>query len=269
MNNFWCRTLKTGIFLTFLVMLVACKTTYHEPILRSPSTNDNPVQRSNSDRANIRLQLGISYFEQDQLPTALKELNNAISIDPNLTSAYAVRALVHMQMRAEKLAEQDFLRVMDMAPNDPDNINNYAWFLCQNGREKQAMVLFDRVIKDRSYTQPVKALNNAGLCSLKINNDALAENYFTESLRFDFNNPIANLNLSRLNYKKRNWSQAQFYINRLIKMEAYTAEIMWLAIKINHQLHDQNAESSLALQLRSLFPDSYEYELLQRGAFDE
>jgi len=249
-------------------LLAACKTTYETPKMVSPSA-ESQTQSNDVKRAAIRLQLGISYFQQDQFATALKELNNAIAIDPNLSDAYAVRALVHMQMQDNDLAEQDFLKASRLAPNNPDNINNYGWFLCQTGKEKQAMELFDRVIKDRTYTQPVKALNNAGLCSLKMKDMRLAETYFTQSIRFDANNPTTNLNLARINYKKQDYSRAQFYINRLIKSESYSAEILWLAIKINHKLNDQAAVTTLYTQLHRRYPDSDEDAFYLRGAFDE
>ena len=251
------------------VILTACKTTYDTPKMLSPSVDSAQSQVNDSKRAAIRLQLGISYFQQDQLATALKELNNAISIDPALSDAYSVRALVYMQMQENNLAEQDFLKVARLAPNNPDNTNNYGWFLCQTGREKQAMEMFDRVIKDRTYTQPVKALNNAGLCSLRMNDYGLAETYFLQSVRFDPTNATTNLNLARINYKKSDMVRAQLYINRLIKSESYTAEILWLAIKINHKLNDQISVSSLSVQLHRRYPDSVEDAFSQRGAFDE
>lgn len=261
------RCLCFGMVLS--AVLAGCKTTYDTPKLISLSADGTQVQQDNSKRAAIRLQLGIDYFEQDQFATALKELNNAISIDPDLSDAYAVRALVYMQTQENGLAEQDFLRVTKLSPNSLDNVNNYGWFLCQTGREKQAMEMFDRVIRDRTYTQPVKALNNAGLCSLKMKNDELAESYFAQSIRFDTNNPTTNLNLARINYKKQDWVRAQFYINRLIKAEAYTSEILWLGIKINHKLNDQIAVDSLAVQLHRRFPDSTEDALSQHRAFNE
>ncbi len=250
-------------------VLTACKTTYDTPKMISPSADNPQVQTSDPKRAAIRLQLGISYFQQDQLATALKELNTAITIDPTLADAYAVRALVYAQMQENNLAEQDFLKVENLKPGDPDNLNNYGWFLCRSGKEKQAMDLFDRVIQDRTYTQPVKALNNAGLCSLKMKNDVLAESYFSKSIRYDANNPTTNLNLARINYKKHDWVRAQFYINRLIKSESYTAEILWLAVKINHKLNNQIDVDSLSAQLHRRYPDSDEDALSQRGAFDE
>ena len=256
-----CATMLCGV-------LGACNTTYDTPRLIPPSA-ESQTQGNDIRRAEIRLQLGISYFQQDQFATALKELNSAIALDPNLSDAYAVRALVYMQTSENELAEQDFQRVTRLVPGSMDNINNYAWFLCQTGRARQAMEMFDRVIRDRSYTQPVKALNNAGLCSLKLKDGALAEAYFSQAVRLDPNNPTTNLNLSRINYKRQDWTRAQFYINRLIKAESYSPEVLWLAIRVSHQLNDQLAVTSLVTQLHRRYPDSEEDVLSQHGAFNE
>jgi type IV pilus assembly protein PilF len=75
--------------------------------------------------------------------------------------------------------------------------------------------------------------------------------------------------LALINYKKQDWSRAQFYINRLIQAEAYTPEILWLAIKINNKLNDRFAVSSLTTELHRRYPDSEEDALSQRGVFDE
>lgn len=249
--------------------LTACKTTYDTPKMISPSADSSQVKVNDANRAAIRLQLGISYFQQDQLATALKELNTAISIDSSLVDAYSVRAVVYMQMQENDLAEQDFLKVESLTPNNLDNINNYGWFLCQSGREKQAMDMFDRVIKDRTYSQPVKALNNAGLCSLKLKDSGMAETYFLQSVRLDPNNPTTNLNLASINYKKQDWTRAQLYVSRLLKSDSSNAEILWLAIKIAHQLNDQSSVASLTSQLHRRYPDSDEDALSQRGAFNE
>ena len=267
------KKLGLGIFFSAVlstVLLSACTTTYEAPKSVSSSASDAPVQSADiKKRAGLRLQLGINYFQQAQFATALKELNNAISIDPSMSDAYGVRALVYMQLGETNLAEQDFLRVISMAPNNPDHLNNYAWFLCQNGKEKQGLDLLDRVMKDRTYTQPVKALDNAGMCSLKIKNDVMAESFFSQAIRLDANNFVANYNLSLLSYKKQDWVRSQFYINRVIKSEAYTPAVLWLAIKASHQLNDVVAESSLSVQLCRRFADSEECSSYQRGAFNE
>ena len=172
-------------------------------------------------------------------------------------------------MHETALAEQDFLRALKLAPNDADHTNNYGWFLCQNGREKQAMELFEKVIANPAYTSPSKPLVNAGMCSLKMKNDFLAEKYFSQALRVDPGNVSANLNLATIYYQSRDWQRAQYYVNRLVKADNVTAGTLWLGIKIAHKLQDVMGEESLAVQLRRRHPDSDEFALLERGAFDE
>lgn len=250
-------------------LLAGCKTTYDTPKTISPAADAAQVQANDSKRAAIRLQLGIDYFQQDQLATALKELNNAIAIDPNLSDAYGVRALVYMQMQENDLAEQDFQRVAKLSPNSSDNAVNYGWFLCQTDRARQSIELFDRAIKDRMYTQPTKALNNAGICSLKLKDTAAAESYFMQSVRLDASNPTTNLNLAGINFRKHDYPRAQFYIDRVIRADSYSPEILWLAIRIDHKLGDQVAVVGLTAQLHKRYPDSDEDALSQRGAYDE
>ena len=48
-----------------------------------------------------------------------------------------------------------------------------------------------------------------------------------------------------------------------------TAEVLWLALRIERRLGDRAAEASLANQLRRRFPASPEFAAFQRGAFDE
>jgi type IV pilus assembly protein PilF len=52
-------------------------------------------------------------------------------------------------------------------------------------------------------------------------------------------------------------------------MESLTADVLWLAIKVQHKLGDTAAEAGWATQLRRHHPGSTEYAAYQRGAFDE
>ena len=47
-----------------------------------------------------------------------------------------------------------------------------------------------------------------------------------------------------------------------------SAEVLWLLLRVERQLGDKMAESSLATQLRRKFPDSPEYQKLLKGDFE-
>ena len=220
-------------------------------------------------RAQIRLELAVDYYEQHQLPVALDEIKKALQADPDLAEAYSVRALIYMDMGEAALADENFLRAIRLAPNNPDLTNNYGWFLCQNGRAAESIAYFETTLKSRSYQYPSKALNNAGLCSLKLKNDVAAERYFKQAFQFDPSNASATFNLAKLHYDRRDYERAQFYAGRLLKADVFSAEVLWLAVKTEHKLGDRAAETSLGTQLRRRYPTSNEAAAYQRGAFDE
>jgi type IV pilus assembly protein PilF len=231
-----------------------------------PTSSD---QTDNQKRAQIRLQLAMGYYEQGQMNVALDELKQALQIDPSYTDAYGVRALVYMDMGETALAEDNFLRAMKLAPNNPDLSNNYGWFLCQSGRERQSIAYFESALKNRTYQSPAKALNNAGVCSLKLKDSVAAERYFTQAFQYDPGNLDTNANMAKLYYGRGDYQRARFYISRVTKADKLSADVLWTAIKVERKLGDRAVETSLVTQLRRRYPNSQEYAAFLRGAFDE
>jgi type IV pilus assembly protein PilF len=226
-------------------------------------------QTDNQKRSRIRLQLAVDYYEQRQMSVALDEVKLALQADPNSADAYSVRALIYMEMGETRLAEENFNSALRLAPNNPDIANNYGWFLCLNGREAESIVHFEAAIANKSYQAPSKALNNAGVCSLKTKDVAKAERYFLQAFQFDPGNLLTSLNLGKIYYDRADYERARFYIGRVIKGDMLTPEALWLGIKIEHKMGDRAAETSLGTQLRRRHPASKENGSYQRGAFDE
>lgn len=232
----------------------------------APAVSD---QTDNQRRARIRLQLAVGYYEQRQMAVALDEIRQALAADPAFAEAYVMRALIYMEMGENKLAEENFLQAIKLFPNNPDFNNNFGWFLCQNGREKDSIAYFDAALKNRAYQSPAKALNNAGICSMKLKDKTAAERYFSQAFQYDPGNPTTNSNLARIYYERGDFERARFYIGRVMKSDIMTADVLWLAIKIERKLGDRAAETSLATQLRRRHGGSAEFAAYQRGAFDE
>ena len=229
------------------------------------SSEKQEIQR----RASIRMQLAISYYQQGQYKVALDEIKQVLLISSDLADAYAVRALIFMDMGETRLADDNFQYALKLAPNNIDYANNYGWFLCQTDHEKQGLTYLEKVLRDPTYTMPGKAYNNAGLCSLRLKDVASAERYFTQGFRVDPSNPGINANLAKIHFDRGEVDQAQFYINRVIKVDVLTADVLWLAIKIEKRLGDDAAVNGLAMQLRKRYPNSREFGFLQRGLFNE
>lgn len=231
----------------------------------SPGVDRTDAQR----RANIRLQLAVGYYQQHQMETALDEITRALQAEPNFADAYSVRALIYMDMGENRLAEDNFLTALKLSPHNPDFSNNYGWFLCQNGRVRESIPYFEAAFNNRTYDSPAKALDNAGVCSLKLKDKAAAQRYFMRAFQRDPANPVTNAHLAQTYYDQQDYERARFYIDRVMKANALSADVLWLATKIEHKLGNRASEASLGAQLRRRYPESAQSAAYDRGAFDE
>ncbi len=257
------------IFMAAIFMLLGCEST---PLKTSEQNHEFSASADQTDlqkRASIRLQLAVSYYEQGQMQFALDEIKQALQARPDFADAYGVKALINMGMGEMKLAQENFSLALKLAPGNPELMNNYGWFLCQTGQEVLSIAQFESAIKNPSYSSPTKALNNAGMCSLKLKNRPAAERYFLQAFQYDSANSVTNINLAKIYYDASDYTRARFYVDRVIKMDILSADVLWLAIRIERKLGDQAAEASLVTQLFRRYPNSSEYAAFQRGAFDE
>ena len=173
------------------VLFALCLSSCASSKLDSMPLENNPSAASleQQKRAAIRLQLAVDYYQQGQHKVALEEIRQALVVSPDLVDAYSVRAIIFMDLNDKQRAEDNFLHALKLAPNNSDLLNNYGWFLCQNGKEKESIQYFEKVLKDTSYPTPVKALGNAGVCSLRLKDAVNAERYFMMGFREQPANP--------------------------------------------------------------------------------
>jgi type IV pilus assembly protein PilF len=230
-------------------------------------------QTAAEKRSQIRLQLAVDYYQAGKYDVALDEIKQAIAADPDSAQAYGVRALIYTSMGEMPLADDNYRHALRLAPRNPDLSNNYGLFLCDaGGKPAEAMGYFETALKDPHYASPVKAMVNAGNCSLKMKNIDAAERYLLDALRYEPALPAVSLGLARVYFERRDYQRAGFFINRLTeaaKLDTLPADALWLALRVEHKLGDRTMEASLAAQLRKRFPGSPEYAAFERGAFNE
>ncbi|SPA25051.1 putative Type IV pilus biogenesis protein PilF; TPR repeat domain [Cupriavidus taiwanensis] len=248
-----------------LLMLSGCQLP-HAPAQDLQTASDQTEARR---RAGIRLQLATNYLEAGQTAVALDEIKQAIAIDPSLADAYHVRALVYMSMNEPTLAEDSFRTAASMRANDGDLLNNYGWFLCQQGRYGEAVPMLRRAVSAPSAGGAVKPLISLGACELRQGHSAEAEKNLKAALGHDRNNPVANTNLALVFYRRGDYIQARQYVQRVNNSQFVTAQSLWLGARIAHRQGDGRTQDALGAQLRSRFPDSREVAAYEQGAWDE
>ena len=220
------------------------------------------------ERARIHTELAGAYYQRGNLGVALAEARTAVTADSAYAPAYNVLGLVYGDLREKDLAEEAFERSLRLNPNDPDANHNYAWFLCENKREEEAIRYFLMAIRHPLYATPQKSYVMAAMCAMRKDNERDAHDYLERALKLDPNYYPALINLAQLKYRRGELDAARNLVGRYNKIAEPTAESLWLALRIERKVGDSSAVTSYASQLRRRFPGSREYQELQKGRFE-
>ncbi len=248
-----------GVVGSLLLLLGGCATLPEGIGGGEESRVGNLGERSQESPADLYVNLAVEYLRRQAFPQALQNAREAVRRDANNADAHNVLALVYDQLDETSHAERHFQRALSLQPKNPYYRNAYGFFLCKRSRYPAAEQEFLRALDNPLYSTPAVALNNAGICTLRSGNSAKAEEYFIRALRHEPRLASALLEMADLSLKQDKVALAREYLRRFHAVSGRSARSLWLGIQIARILGDRDTEASLALQLRSNFPDSDEY----------
>ena len=262
---------KTLAALCMALLLAGCTATGSGSGSREGAqqpTSSKPAENEQQQRAKVHTELGSLYMLDGRYAIAMEEARIALAADSNYAPAYNLLGLTHMMLNESRLAEDNFGMALRLAPGDPEIANNFGWFLCQNGRERSSIEYFLMAGKNPLYTTPTKPFTNAGICAIRVKDDKAAEEYLATALRLSPTNTQALFWLADIAYRKGRYSEARQWTTDIEKMMEPTAEVIWLALRIERKLGNRDTEARYASQLRRRFVGSPEHRLLTQGQYD-
>ncbi len=227
----------------------------------SNTTMDNDRSKP-AVAAKANTQLGIEYLRKGEYDLSLKKLQKAIDVKPDYAMAHNVIAVLYDRVGNNELAEKHYRRGLKLNPGNADSHNNYGQFLCRTGRHQQAEEEFQVAASDPFYKMPQLPLLNAGMCMAGINEVEHAEKYFRRALDGNPEFGPALLQMAKLAFKTQDYLKARAYLQRFLAVEQHTPESLWLGVRTEYALKDNQAWGNYALQLRNLHPDSEQAALL-------
>jgi type IV pilus assembly protein PilF len=188
-----------------LLLLGGCKTTTTFDGAQVPNNAGamGVVEGDAKKRAAVRLQLAANYYQGGQVEIAIETARRAIDLDPESVGAHSLLGLMLMDVGQVAQADASFQRALALDKNNADLNNNYGWFLCQTGHERDSIAYFDRAVADRLYSTPARALQNAGICLLRVRDEPGGERYLLRALQFDATSPVAKFQLAQLYLHQR------------------------------------------------------------------
>jgi type IV pilus assembly protein PilF len=249
--------LKNVALMAVLALLAGCITT----------TEGGFTEEASPEKAlQQRVELARQYIGEGNWEAAKRNLKLAYEIDPNNAYVYEAFALVYQSTGEYELAEENFKLALKIDPNFPRARNNFAAFLFSQQRYKEAAKQLELVVKDSLYTGRPLAFVNLGLCREQLFDPEGAEEAFVRALAMDRTNSIALLELAQLRFDAGDYPNARKYYNTYRSVvRQQSARGLWLGVRLARQSGNVNDESSYALALSNLYPDSVEYEAYKRG----
>jgi len=232
-----------------------------------PMSDITPATPAES-RARVHVDLGMAYFEIGRYDVALDEARIALNDSPGYAPAYHLLGLAYMLIEENAAARQNFEAALNAAPGDPDFNNSYGWFLCTQGEELRGLERLAQAARNPYFRYATRSHTNAGLCHLRLKDDAAAEGQFLAAIQADPSNRQALYQLADIAYRGGRYDQARTHLIRLHQQAEPTAASAWLGLRTERRLGNRDAEASYASQLGSRFAESNEYQSMIQGKFE-
>lgn len=221
---------------------------------------------------NQRVALARQYIGEGNWDSAKRNLELANEIDPKNAGVHEAFALVYQSTGEYELAEENFKRAISIKSDFSRARNNYAVFLYQMERYKEAEKQLEVVVKDTTYKGRPRAFINLGLCRMQLKDYEGAKIPFERALAMERTNSIPMIELASIAYEEQNYAEAQQYYDRYrTVVRRPSAQALWLALRVAHARGDIDGEASHSLALRNMYSNSEEYktylEAKKRGDF--
>jgi type IV pilus assembly protein PilF len=219
--------------------------------------HSNPKQAVRThDAAADNTQLGIAYMNQGDLELAKLKLDRALSEDPNNPGVHSARAILFARLREPEKADAEFRTALRLAPHDPNVINNYAAYLCANGRTEEGVKRFLEAAHNPIYRDPQGAYTNAGVCLHSAKRDDEARTNFLNALQLRPNYAEAAYQLATLEFEQGQLAAARARIDTFVGTYTATPDLLLLGVRVARAQRDVVAEKRYARRLTLDFPGS-------------
>lgn len=220
-----------------------------------------PVDKGRA--AELNTKLGLSYLEQGRLDLAELKLQRALKEAPKSSRVLWANALLYEKLEKKKRAEALYRKAIQYNPKDSEALNNFGTFLCKEGREKEAVDMFEKAVANPLYHTPEYAYTNAGLCELKSSNEVKAEEFFRKALDTNTRYASALYQMALLTYRQKRYLTSRAYRERLAAvLNKLNPKVLWLCVVTERGLGDYSEADSCEKTLKTAFPTSREASLL-------
>ncbi len=218
----------------------------------------------NPEAAEANAALGKNYMQRGDHEIALGKFKKALSYNSESANSHHYIAELYRRLDKPDDAERHFRLALKYSLDDSALFNNYGVFLCGEKRVNEAMVQFDKVLKNPVYRFPGYAYENIGLCMLQNGRLDMAEKNLRKALKINPKLVKSLFEMAKISLQREKLFSARAFIIRYFEISQSSAESLWLAIEIERGLNNPSAVNSYGESLVKKFPLSEETDRYYR-----
>jgi type IV pilus assembly protein PilF len=245
-------------FVALAALLAGCVTSNSEG--GKPLKQDDPKEAA----AKYNIQLGTAYLQQGNYSLAREKLERSLKQNPKDADVHTSLGLLYDRTGDPKLADKHFREALRLEPNKPDISNNYAIYLCKNGRTEEGVDRFMAVAASKYYRTPEVALTNAGVCLKAAKRLDEAQEKFSGAIKARPNYGEATVQLASLYLERDRLADAKKTIDTYIGAFKPDPDVLLVGVSVARAAKDRMSEEKYSRTLRLEFPDSAQARALKR-----
>jgi type IV pilus assembly protein PilF len=239
-------------------MLAACVTNTKDG--GKPLKDEDPQMAAGK----YNVQLGTAYLQQGNYALARDKLERALKQNPKDPDVHTSLGLLYDRTGDTKGADKHFREALRLAPDKPDISNNYAIYLCKNGRTDEGVERFTAVANNKYYRTPEVALTNAGVCLLSARRLDEAEKKFLGAIKARPNYTEPTVQLASLHLERNEIPQARKVVDTYLGAFKPQPDVLLSAVTVARAAKDRMSEEKYSRELRLEFPDSVQARALKK-----
>lgn len=234
--------------------------------VNSDGRKDLKQESSEVTASKANIQLGTAYLQQGNFALAKEKLEKAMAQNPRDPDVHTSLGLLYDRTGEVKLADKHFREALRLAPDRPDMSNNYAIYLCKNGRVDEGVAKFSTVAANKYYRTPEVALTNAGACLRGVKRYDEAQKTLAAAIKARPNYSEATVQLALVHLERSQVTEARQVVDTYIKAFRPNPDVLFTAVNVARAAKDKLAEEKYSRTLRMEFPDSAQARALKRGS---
>jgi type IV pilus assembly protein PilF len=230
-------------------LLSACVTEPRDPDFAGADAINTDAAAKN------RVSLGLTYLSNGNFSQAKANLDKALNFAPKSADAHFAMAYYYQQVDELTLTEEYYLKALKLAPENPNIINSYGAFLCEQGRYEKAKSYFLKAVSSKSYVSTAETYENLAICAVDQGKTDEAVGFFESALNHQPTRGKSLFFLAQLQKEQGNYGEAKKTLWKYDRVSRVSPESLWLSYEIAQGLSDTEAALGYGELMKSMFPE--------------